>query len=116
MIQHLPMISTTKLNIFPYKGGILVYYDNQIILNQINWDYEKHFQYEFGSYVQENQVNKPTNTNLARTMEAIYIRPTTNLQGVHKLMDICTSRLITRPKVYPCVITKIVIKSVEKLA
>ena len=54
MIQHLPMISTTKLNIFPYKGGILVYYDNQIILNQINWDYEKHFQYEFGSYVQEN--------------------------------------------------------------
>ena len=94
----------------------MVYYDNQIILNQINWDYKKHFQYEFGSYVQEIHVNKPTDTNLARTLDAIHIHTTTILQGGHELMYLANRIFITRPKIYPCVRTKIVIKAVEKLA
>ena len=42
------MIATKKLNIFPAKGGILAYYYPCMILNQINLDYKKHCQYEFG--------------------------------------------------------------------
>ena len=49
-------------------------------------------------------------------MDAIYLRPTTNLQGGQKLMDIDTWILITLPKVYPCVMTKTFIKAVEKIA
>ena len=95
MIRYLPMIVTQKVNIFPYKGGILAHYSPDMILNKINGYYKKHFQYEFGSYFQASQANKPKNTNLACTMDAIYLHPPTNLQGGHKLMDIATGRLIT---------------------
>ena len=87
-----------------------------MILNQRNWDYKKHFQHEFGSYVQASQVNKPTNTNLSRTMGAIYLLPNTNIQRGKELIDISNGIFITRPKVYPCGMTKIVMKAVEKLA
>ena len=87
-----------------------------MILNEINWDNMKHCQYEFGSYVQASQVNNPANKNLAHTVDAIYLCPTTNIQGGHELMDIDTERLITQPKVYPRVMTKIFIKAVEKPA
>ena len=61
-------------------------------------------------------MDKPTNTNMAHTVDTIYLSPTTNIQGVHKLTDLDTGRLIKRPKVYPFVMTKIVIKAVEKIA
>ena len=116
IIQHLAMISTTKLNIFPDKGGILVYYSPHVILNQINWYYKKHFQYGFVSYIQVSQVNKPINTNLARAVGSIYLRPATNIQRGRELMDLATGRLITQPNFYLCVITKILIKACEKLS
>ena len=75
MIWYLAMIDTTKWNIFLAKGGISAYYYPCMILNQRNWYYKKHCRYEFGSYVQESQVNKPTNMNLARTVDAIYLSP-----------------------------------------
>ena len=60
-------------------------------------------------------MNNPTTTNLARIVDVIYLHPTTNLQGGHEIMDISNDRLTTRPKVYPCVMTKIFIKAIEKL-
>ena len=48
MIEQLAMISTKKSNLFRDKGGISAYYYPHIIPNQRNWDYKKHFQYEFG--------------------------------------------------------------------
>ena len=54
--------------------------------------------------------------NLARTVDAIYLRPTSNLKGGQKLMDLATGRLIKQPKVYTCVMTKFFIKAVEKLS
>ena len=92
------------------------YYSPHMILNQRNWDYNKHFQYGFGSYVRASQEENPTNTNLVCTVDTIFLCPYTNLQRVHKLMDISTGRLITQPKVNPCLITKIFLKAVEKLA
>ena len=82
IILHLTMLATTKLNIFSSKGGISEYYSPHMTLNQINWDYKKHCQYEFGSYVQGIKVKNPTNINLARTLGAIYICPTPNIKGV----------------------------------
>ena len=58
----------------------------------------------------------PKKTNMAITINAIYLCTNTNLQGGHKLMNIATGRLITQPKVFPCVTTKISIEAVEKLA
>ena len=73
------MISTTKLNTFAAKGGISAYCYPHMILNQINWDHKKHCQYDFGSYFQASKANKPTNNNMARTVDTIYLRQTTNI-------------------------------------
>ena len=110
------MITKTKLRLFPAKEGILEYYSPHMILNKRNWDYKKHFQYGFGSYVQESPVNKKKNMNLARTVDAIYLRRTTHIQGGHKLMYLSTDRLIARPEFYAYVMTKIFIKVIEKLS
>ena len=115
MIKHLAMIFTTQLNLFTDKGGFLAYCSHHMIPNQRIWDCKKHCQYEFGSYFHTSQVNK-SKKNLACNVDAIYLRPTTNLQGGQKLMDIATWILITLPKVYPCVMTKTFIKAVEKIA
>ena len=53
---------------------------------------------------------------MARTVDAIYLRKKDNIQGEQKLMDLSNGILITRPKFYSCVMTKIVIKAVEKPA
>ena len=53
---------------------------------------------------------------MARTVDAIYLRKNTNIQGEQEIMDLSNGRLITRPKFYSCVMSKIVIKAVEKPA
>ena len=40
----------------------------------------------FGSYVQANHEPNPKNTTAPRTLDAIYLRPTSNIQGGHELM------------------------------
>ena len=60
MIQYLSMECTSKLNIFPAKGGISPYYSPRILLNQRTLDYKKECQVPFGAYVQAH--NQPTYT------------------------------------------------------
>ena len=70
-----------------------------MIISQRDWDYNKHYQVDFFSYVQASQVNDTNNTNCPRTLDGIYLRPAPNLQGGHHVMDPRTGKLITRPKV-----------------
>ena len=73
MISHLAMNMRQILNMFPSKGGFLAHYNSHIIMSQRNWDYNKHYHVEFGTYVQASQVNYPKNINLPRhLMEFIY--------------------------------------------
>ena len=50
-----------------------------MIMSQMNWGYNKHFQFEFGDYGQASQVNDPNNTNRTRTLDGIYLCPAPNL-------------------------------------
>ena len=79
-------------------------------------DWNKHCRYEFGTYVQANQDNLPTNTNAPRTIDAIYLRPCWDCQGGHELMNLETGELVTRQYVTPILITNTVIKVVEAMA
>ena len=88
MIRYLAMVCTTKLNFFPVKGGVSQYYSPRMIMNQTNLDYNKHCVVPFGTYVQANHETNPTNTNAPRTLDAIYLHPTDNIQGGHELMDL----------------------------
>ena len=116
MIKYLAMKVTSDLNLFPVKGGVSDFYSPNVILSRQNLDYKKHCMYEFGSYVQANQVNNPKNSNKPRTIDGIYLRPTKTLQGGHEILDLNTNRVITRPKVTVIPISDIVIKRVEEMA
>ena len=116
MIRHLAIIATTKFNLFPVKGGILAYSSTYMILNQRNWDYRKYFPVCICFVCSVNSVKQATNKNLSHTVVTIYLPTTNNLKRGHERMDIATGRLITLPNFYPCIMTKSVIKAVEKLA
>jgi hypothetical protein len=65
-----------------------------------NLDYNKHCQFPFGAYIQANQENNPTNTQVPQMINTIYLRPMTNKQGGHELMNLRTGQVITRNTVH----------------
>jgi hypothetical protein len=72
LIWYLVTTQASKLNLFPAKGGILLYYSLRIILGLPPLDYEKHCAVPFGAYIQaSNHETNQTNSNAARTIDAI---------------------------------------------
>ena len=72
---------------FPAKGGI----SNVIprtLMTGIKLDYSKHCHLPFGSYVQVHDEPSPTNSPSARTVGAITLGPTGNLQGGYKFLNL----------------------------
>jgi hypothetical protein len=94
MMKILTMESAKKLNFFPPKGGISKYYSPRMILHQQSLDYMKHCSIPFGSYVQVHTEPDPTNTQLPRTLDCIYLRYVDKDQGGHCLLDLRTGRTI----------------------
>ena len=109
------MVCTKQLNIFPAKGGISPYYSPHVLLDGRQYDYEKDYQVQFGSYVQANNNVNPTNTNAPRTIDGIYLRPDSNIQGGHQVMSLSTGLVIYPRKVTVIPITDSIIKLVEKM-
>ena len=109
------MECTSKLNIFPAKGGISPYYSPRILLNQRTLDYKKECQVPFGAYVQAHNQPTYTNSNAPRTLDAIHLRPAQTMQGGHELMDLTSGLVITHANVTEIPVTDLVIKAVEKM-
>ena len=61
------------------------------ILYKRNIDYNKEFQFIFGSCCGVDNENKPTKNNpCPRGRDAIYLRADRSLQGGHRIMDLMT--------------------------
>ena len=116
MVKMLVSESAKKLNFFPAKGGVSLYYSPRMILHRRNMDYEKHCKYAFGAYVQAHDDPKPKNSNEPRTLDCIYLRYSDNLQGGHELLHLPTNQIITRQYVTPSPITQAIIKQVNDIA
>jgi hypothetical protein len=117
LIWYLVTTQASKLNLFPAKGGISpYYYSSRTILGLPPLDYEKHCVVPFGVYVQANHETNQTNSNAARTLDAIYLQPALNMQGGHEIYDLNSNRVITRSRVSQIPITDVVIKAIEKIA
>ena len=72
---------------FPAKGGI----SNAIprtLMTGIKLDYSKHCRLPFVSYVQVQDEPSPKNSPAARTVGAITLGPTGNLQGGYKFQNL----------------------------
>ena len=65
-------------------------------MTRIKLDYSKHCRLPFGSYVQVHDEPSPTNSPIARTVGAITLGPTGNLQGGYKFLNLWTGKNITR--------------------
>jgi hypothetical protein len=116
MVKVLVNDSANKLNFFPAKNGISQYYSPCMILHQQNLNYDKHFQYAFGTYVQAHDEPDPSNTKAPHTLDCIYLRYNDNEQGGHDLLHLQTNRMITCHHVTHIPITPAIIKMVHRIA
>ena len=108
------MSAVRKYIWLPAKGGVSNVYPPPMLINRKSLDWNKEFQFEFGSYVQAYKENKPKNNNKARALDGIYLGPIQdNNQGGHKIMDLFTGREIKRLQVVEVVMMELVVKRVE---
>ena len=114
MIQYLAMQVTHTMNYFPAKNGLSRHYSPYMILNERTVNFKQVCVCEFGAYVQAN--HHTTNTPAPRTISAIYLRPATNMQEGHEVLDLQTRRVVTRLRVTEIPITKQGIALVESWA
>ena len=116
MVKYLVSEAARKLNFFPAKHGVSKHYSPRMILHQENLDYAKHGLYTFGEYVLGHNEPTPLNTQKARALDCIYLRPTSNMQEGHELYRLHTNSVITRRKCTPMPLTPSIIKQVHTLA
>ena len=83
------------INMFPAKGGI-TNASPRTLMTGIKLDYNKHCRLTLGSYVQVHEEPSLTNSPTARTIGAITLGPTGNLQGGYKFLNLWTGKKITR--------------------
>ena len=86
-------------NKFVKKDGVSWYYSPHMIVNKSMIDYKKHLLYSFGTYGQASVVNKPkSNDNRARTICAIYLRPSSSLKGAKTSWIWASGRVVIHTK------------------
>ena len=106
----------TWLNAFPTKTGVSKHYSPRTIMTGTTMDFLKHCTTPFGSYCQVFQDNQPSNTAKERTVAAICLGPTGNLQGSYKYFALETRKKITRPQAKALPMPDSVIAWVDKIA
>src|SRR5512137_1309271 len=116
MIKYLVLHATKMLNILPAKGGISSYLSPYTLVTHRVVDYDRELATSFGAYVQANQDNTPTNTNLPRTLDWVFLSSTSGKQIGFEVLNLATGQVITRPKVRELPITDLIIDAVEQLA
>ena len=116
MINFLALRVTKNRSYFPKKTGISSIFSPYTILKCKQIDFNKEFLHSFGDYVQATDNKSPKTNNITRSIDAIYLRVSESLQGVHEMMDLATGRMFTRPQVKVCTMTRMVIERVELLA
>ena len=116
LVKYLVMESTKKLNFFPNKNGVSKYFSPRMIMHHENLDYERHCKYQIGEYVQAHDEPPQTNTNAARSLDCIYLRPMDNAQGGHELLHLQTNKVVKRRQLTKIPITPSIINQVHALA
>ena len=114
MIKYMCLSQTHNTNIFPAKNGVSNYLSPFTIITGRATDYNKACQVGFGAYVQGYNVTR--NDQTPRTLDGIYLRPSTNKQGGHEVLNVVTGKAVNTPKVKEIPITELMVKAVERMA
>ena len=71
--RYLDFEVVRKLNYFPFKGALSLYYSPQTIVHQQYLENNKHFTTAFGAFFQENNDNNLTYSNVLWEIDGIYL-------------------------------------------
>ena len=94
MMRELAELTAERLNCFPAKHGTSKCHSPHVIMNQEPVDCNKHCKHPFGGHVQAHHQNDPAQSMVERTIDAIYLRPNSNQQGSHRVMNLHTGKPI----------------------
>jgi hypothetical protein len=96
VVIHLLKTVMFYINAFIWKKGVSPFLSPMTILEGVVLDYNLHFQVIFGEYLHTYEVT--TNTMKSRTVGAIALGPTGNLQGGIRCYSLVTGRILQRDK------------------
>lgn len=116
MVKEIVKHAVKWLNVFPAKDGISDHLSpSNIVGGRLNPDFNK-LKLEFGAYAQVFEPSNATNTPAQRTLGAIALNLTGNVQGDYNFMSLETGELIRRHKWTSLPITETVVARVEEIA
>ena len=96
MIKKMIYNCVLWINAFPPKGGVSASISPRTFITGVKLDYNCHCKLAFGAYAQVHEENLPTNSQQARTLGAICLGPSGNLQGGYKFMNLQIGNKLTR--------------------
>jgi hypothetical protein len=100
VVIHLVYFSAIWLNGLPLASGVLDKYSPREIVLGCKLGLRKHCKATFGSYIEEHNDPIITNTMHPCTFPGIFLDPTGNHQGTHKVFNINTG-VIKNPYYHP---------------
>jgi hypothetical protein len=114
---HAIIFSVMWINFFPPKGGISNTLLPQAIVIGLSPNADKHCRIPFGSYAQvhANNSQQSNSAMISRTVRAISLGPTGNIQGTYKSMSLLTGKLIKARSFTPLPMPEDVAKQVERM-
>jgi hypothetical protein len=116
MLLHLLHHIVMWLNNFPVSGGVSDHFSPREIILRNRLDYSHHCKALFGSYCETHEDNEPTNSMQSRTLPAICLGPTGNMQGTYNFLNLTTGHVIKRRRFHEIPAPDLVIKRVNDLA
>jgi len=114
MMVELVKYANFWLNSFPKTDGISKTLSPRTIVTGRSVNYSKHCKLEFGEYCQTHEQHN--NSMAPRTIGAIALRPTGNLQGTYLFMSLDTGRIIARNNWNVIPMSNEVITRIQQLA
>ena len=111
ILNHLVRNAVFWLNAFPVTDGVSSQYSPRYLILGFSLEFNKHVCLEFGAYVQTHEEH---NNNMSdRTVGAICLGPTGNIQGGHYFMSLATGERIIRHRWTPLPMPREVIDRVS---
>ena len=86
--------ATFWINALPRKSGVSNDLGPGTIIDGIEPDFNLHCKVPLGTYCQVHEEDVPTNTNSPRTIGAICLGPSGNLQGGYDFLSLSTGRIV----------------------
>ena len=95
MVANMVLYVTKLLNFFPAKNGLSDTLSPKAIVTGEHLNY-KHYNLPFGSYCQVHEETHPRNNMAARTLGAISLGSSGNMQGAQRFLSLKTGEVIVR--------------------